>query len=198
MKDELIRKGLFLFEAQKYKRTSMMDESFTESDSTLAILGSITSNINERIKDLLGRIDRPPGQMQGWRILLRSEMATNRSQRIDKSRFSFGIPGRLSGWQVSWVESMRHEGDQAEQSQQARSSPSDGRGTPLPLGFQTEMSPGFFKSDLDVPPGHVPANDLKHSNGGIGAKEGKRRALAAWIAQKDPTHGQWGFPIAMP
>src|SRR5215472_3677477 len=36
-------------------------------DSTLANLGSITGDFNERIKEHFGRIDRSPGCQQSWR-----------------------------------------------------------------------------------------------------------------------------------
>jgi hypothetical protein len=49
----------------------------------------------------------------------------------------------------------------ADVSCRARGSPSDGRGTPVPLGFQTQMSPRFFKSNLDVPVVHVPVYWLR-------------------------------------
>lgn len=42
---------------------------------------------------------------------------------------------------------------------------------------------------FDVPAQHVPGDDLQHGSAGIGAKEGKRRALAAWITQQHPAHG---------
>jgi len=36
-------------------------------------------------------------------------MSAAGGQGIDKSGFSFGIPGSLPGWQMIWVESMGHE-----------------------------------------------------------------------------------------
>ena len=84
-------------------------------DSTLAILGSITGNFDERVKELIGRIERPPGSRQGWRIPLRPQMAANRSQRIGKGGCGFGIPGSLSGWEMSWMQRVCHEDNQTEQ-----------------------------------------------------------------------------------
>jgi hypothetical protein len=69
-------------------------------DSTLAILGSITGNFDERVMELIGRIERPPGSRQGWRIPLPPQMATNSGQGIGKGGFGFGIPGSLPCWQM--------------------------------------------------------------------------------------------------
>jgi hypothetical protein len=125
-------------------------------------------------------------------------MAANSSQGIDKGGFGFGIPGRLPSWQAIRVQDVCHEDHQAEHQEQARGGPSNGRRTPVPLGAEAKMSASLFKGDLAVPAKHVPGDDLQHGNGGIGAQEGKRRALAAWIVQKHPTNGQWSFSIAMP
>jgi len=54
------------------------------------------------------------------------------------------------------------------------------------------------KGDLDVPAANVPGNELQHGNRGVGAKQGKGRALATGITQEDPADGQWILPIAMP
>ena len=111
--------------------------------STLANLGGITGNSNERVKELSRRIDRSQRSRWGWRIPLGPQMATNRSQGIDKGGFGFGIPGRLPSRQVIGVQGVCHEDHQAEHPQQARSGPSDGGSTPLPLGAEAKMSASF-------------------------------------------------------
>jgi len=91
MKDST--KDTFLYEEDRPPIAS-------KPDSTLAILGSITGNFDERVMELIGRIERPPGSRQGWRIPLPPQMATNSGQGIGKGGFGFGIPGSLPCWQM--------------------------------------------------------------------------------------------------
>jgi hypothetical protein len=125
-------------------------------------------------------------------------MVANRREGIDKGGFGFGLPGRLPSGQVLGVQGVCQEDHQAKESQQARRSASDGSRTPLPLGAEAEMSVGLVKGHFDGPTQHMPGDDLKHGHAGIGTKEVKRRALAAWIAQQHPTHRQGSLAIPMP
>src|SRR5438477_5060369 len=105
-------------------------------------------------------------------------MTTNSSQGIDEGGFGFGIPDRVPGWPMLWVESMGHEDHEAEQSQQAGSGPCNGTRIPLPLRGEAEMSSGFFKSDLNIPTTDIAGHNLEHGNSRVGTEEGKRGALA--------------------
>ncbi len=136
--------------------------------------------------------------MGSWRIHFGPELTPDQCQEVREGRDTRGIPGGLASRQSCRGESRGQEQDEAEEPQQARRGARKRPRPPLPLRFDAQMATYFLKRHFDLPPAHVPGDDVVHGGGRIGAEEGTGTPFARWIAQQHPADGQRCFSIAVP
>ena len=88
------------------------------------------------------------------------QIQTYSSKNIAEGGIRFLIPTGLLFGQLSAMQTMGHQSNQAEESQETRRCTFDSPIRPMALGAETEEGPHLLESDLDVPAQDEPFDNL--------------------------------------
>src|SRR5215475_3924841 len=119
--------------------------------------------------------------------------------RIRESRRLLFVPGGGANWlDLGLDQSVSHQRNHREQSEQRRRRPSNRKIVPLPLRLYSQMRPRFFESHFHPPASHEPSQNLRRRMIEIGRQQRLRLKLTHRITDQHPTDRDWHIPTAIP
>src|SRR5215207_630317 len=127
------------------------------------------------------------------------QLPTNQRQRVGEGRMGLVVPRRSPrGAGERCLLPVGEEGDQREQPQQRRGSPSDRHFRPMPLRLKPEALTSLLKSSFHLPAPHEPGDDPFRLSAKVGAQQGLSVELSFGIADQYPAHRHSRQPRALP